>query len=425
MKKIFKDFFNHFPKFTKGFIVLLFFIATDELANNSVLRAISGISSEAYWLTPLLTKVFLLILFLGSQIIASPLQASISDFSCRKKSIRTSLIISSIAVSFLFFENIIFLILLIIIKGLGGNTLPMAWAGIADEHVQNKDSESKNFSHPRQLRNSFAISILVIAWGYVIFKSISLASRSLSINFNLFILAFCLASLPLCLKYYFDKRDKDKTQNLALFGKLQEEKSEILNDYLRNRAFIYGLCMFLCWEISFYSAQFLDADAGLSCFKNLTLYMASGYTIGTVFLLLSKKSNQKLIGIGYAVSLFSLVPIFLVYLFIAFSTPVLLWSYFIYGIGSSLLTPSLISLLSLIQRNAHKQGKTLGLVESSDTCALLIASIISSIFVYLFAKECVSSIIVPISSMLLMLISLLFNRKFKKLTSKNGAKGGL
>lgn len=176
--------------------------------------------------------------------------------------------------------------------------------------------------------------------------------------------------------------------------------------------------MFLCWEVSFYSSQFLDADAHICEFKGLTFSMALGYTIGTFCLLPCRRSNQHLMKVGFMISFYALAPILLLYPFIGFSRPLVLVLYFIYAMGAAFLVPSLFSSLSLIRRNVHKQGIMMGLIESSDTCALLLASVVSTLFVYFLSNELISPIAMPIFSMAFMLLSLVFNRKFRQATRK-------
>lgn len=233
LRKKLVEFNKYGPKITRGFLVLLLAIIANEVVDNSILSAISGISHGKAQLGSVVTKASLLALFLGVQVICAPLQASISDFSCRKKSLLFSLCVSLFAlVALLFFKNFILaLVALSMLKGGAGNTLPIAWGGIVDEEASNKSigSGEKDLYHVR--RNSFAVSIVVIGWGYLFFKLIMDVGKGLSINYNILSFVLCLIFLFFCWIYYLDKRDKDKTKQLSLGEKLREERSEIHKSY--------------------------------------------------------------------------------------------------------------------------------------------------------------------------------------------------
>ena len=134
---------------------LLFFILADEIGTNYIFNIYASLSNGSTYL-----ETFFFIFFLMVQIVFSPIQAGYSDFYCRKKSIAISLSFSAISLlpAFLYFQHSIsplfLLFLMAIIKGVAGNNLPLAWAGIADTQNSN-------------IRLSLGFSTSAIALGYL------------------------------------------------------------------------------------------------------------------------------------------------------------------------------------------------------------------------------------------------------------------
>ena len=171
MKQLKRKIFHGMPVISRTFFVLLIFIAADEVSNNTILESISSLSIQGRNSVSVIISLSLTAFFLILQVFAAPFQAGISDFSCRKKSLVFSMAATLISVMFLWCgQSIIILIMMICLKALMGNTLPIAWAGIIDEQSFDKRSHAEH--DPHKIRKSLAISIVIIGWGYLLFKMI-------------------------------------------------------------------------------------------------------------------------------------------------------------------------------------------------------------------------------------------------------------
>src|ERR1700722_12078767 len=109
----------------------LFFVLLDEAADTYLIHTSSEILSENHSVQ----EKALIYILLGLQIIFSPLQGGFSDYYLRRKSIIVSLSATLVSVLLLRISDsygIVFLVSSIVLKGVLGNTLPIAWAGIAD-----------------------------------------------------------------------------------------------------------------------------------------------------------------------------------------------------------------------------------------------------------------------------------------------------
>lgn len=115
--------------------VLIFCILASVIGNNSILRI--------FGLQPPVLALILSTSMLVLQIFAAPIQAGFSDFYYRKKSLVVSLVFSCLSLIILIFFksrnllSILPLILVVLMNGLFGNTIPLAWAALADTQKTN------------------------------------------------------------------------------------------------------------------------------------------------------------------------------------------------------------------------------------------------------------------------------------------------
>lgn len=115
--------------------ILIFCIIANVVGNNSVLRVFNA--------QPPIVALILSISMLVLQILAAPIQAGFSDFYCRKKSLIVSLVFSFLSVIILIFFksghllSFFSLILVLLMMGIFGNTVPLAWAALADVQKKN------------------------------------------------------------------------------------------------------------------------------------------------------------------------------------------------------------------------------------------------------------------------------------------------
>jgi MFS family permease len=351
---------------------LLLFILADEICNNYFLNIFSGLSSISA-----IQEFVFYFFFLIVQICLSPIQSGYSDFYCRKKSLLVSLFFSALSLVFAFFyfeylpSPVFVLGAMILIKGGLGNNLPLSWAGIAD--TQTAD-----------VRLSLGLSTSAIALGYLslIVLSQFFFGKSLSIIvFSLFVVLIFI-----CFGSFFDLRDQSEGSNREAPSLIKDIKL-LMNNFIKVQRFRKGLLTFMFWEISFYSAHMLDVDLKISNFKGLTLAMILGYLLGVVFLWrLPEKKDEEMISIGYFISIISFFPIFIFYYFISDVKFLIIPCYFFYALGAAFLAPSLFSTLSK-ERRSNEQGKIYGLLDSTDTIAFLLATIITMAYNWLELKQ--------------------------------------
>ncbi len=345
--------------------LILLFIFADVLCDNYIFHTFNNQTK--------FTQLLFSLIFLVVQIFASPIQAGFSDFYCRKKSLVISLSFSclSLFLYFLFSQNVLpyfsVLVFLLLIKGAVGNTIPIAWASIAD-------------TQEKEFRFSFGLSTAFFAIGYI--TLISAEKYLKDIQTNLLIMLVFVVLIIFCVFLFNDIRDKDNKSakidrkegsRFRGFYELKEIFTRLKQKHIRN-----GVAAFFLWEVSLYSILLLYVDFGISEFSATGLMMMIGYLWG-IFLLkyCPRVADEKIIKIGYCLLCFSLVPIFFSFLVFKNSTFLILSScYFFHSWGNAFLSAAFFAALSK-RSLVHEQGKNYGLVESADTCAILVSSLVA------------------------------------------------
>ncbi|MBX7066756.1 MAG: MFS transporter [Parachlamydiales bacterium] len=355
--------------------LILLFILADVMCDNSIFQSFGN---EVPTLQLILFAGLLLL-----QIIAAPIQSGFSDYYCRKKSLMISLSFSlaAMVMQYFYVSNIMYyfsgLILMGLLKGGLGNTIPMAWAAVADTQEKN-------------IRFSFALSTGAFAIAYLLLitgnKFLSDAQSSL------IIIGVFMISIILCGLFFWDVRDRSSQQNLErknleTGGRVFREWKLIANDLKlvfkdlsvpHNRN---ALLAFLLFEISLYSILLLYVDFNVKEFSSISLAMVIGYLFGVFVLKFCRKIHDNIIiRIGYNISAFSLVPFFVSYPFTSIPSFTLLSiCYFFHMTGNAFLSATLFSVLAS-EREPHEQGRIYGLIASADTIAFLLSSL--SVIVY-------------------------------------------
>ena len=334
--------------------LIFYFIMMDEICNNSLINIFENNKHS----------LILIFSFLIIQALAAPIQAGYSDLYCRKKSLIFSLSLSIISLTFALFYvtqwsiSWVIISMMILIKSFLGNTLPIAWASLAD-------AKMKDF------RFSVGFATIGMAGGYLVLSLIQKAfSPSSSIIFSIILI---LLGVLLCMRFFIDIRGKSKQspQN----NTIQKEVVVIFTDFLLCKRFRRALIVFMLWELSFYCVFILDVDMHIKAFDNLSLTMILGWILGVMILKFIKASDTSLIKIGFHLSIWSLISLLIFRFLFSESKYILLSLYFIYSIGCGLLVPSLFSILSK-ERKGNEQGKIYGLIDSIDTIAFLLAAIL-------------------------------------------------
>jgi predicted MFS family arabinose efflux permease len=170
----------------------------------------------------------------------------------------------------------------------------------------------------------------------------------------------------------------------------------------------------ILWEISIYIIISYYADFSSYGSSFVSILMMVGYLCGTISIkFFSQVSDSRMIRAGYIISVLSLMPYFVLSLFIKNSDAILAICYFFHAIGNSFLSPTLLSIISR-NRKEHERGKIYGLAESYDTMAFLISGAIIITLNYfkldIFFLVCISFLTV--------FISWLPYRQFEKITAK-------
>jgi len=384
--------------------MLLLFLLGDEICNNYIF--------ESFTLENHSREFALYISFLVIQVFFSPVQAAFSDLYCRKKSLVVSLTFSLVAIACVYifanlYKTFMLLWIVLLFKGILGNTLPISLAGVAD--AKRKDT-----------RLAMGLCTGAMSAGYLILillgKVFSLKSLSIPLVCVFVVLIF------ICVKYFLDIRDKEGREDsnqssdhlfvtlkngiLALYREIKLVISE-----LKCKKTLLALITFLFWEISQYSIHMLDVDLKLKEFSDLTTSMVCGYLLGLMFLwLLKKKEDFQMINLGYIIGMCSVLPIFILYPFFKDSKILLIAGYFLYNFGAVFLAPSLFSILAG-ERKPHDQGKIFGLLDSTDTIAFLIASIVA----ISYSNTSRNPLFIVSFSLFMYIISWFFYRSFKRL----------
>jgi len=345
-------------------ILLLSLIAIDEASNSVVLKA----SEQSYSKVVAYSSLFV---FMILQFIAAPIQSAISDFWCRRKSLYIAMgstVISSFLLSF-------FPYLVLIVKGLIGNVVPIARAGVADENL-------------RDFRSSIGLTTVAISLGYLIIRELSdlFGSRYLYLG---------VASLGLItlffLYFYKDERDIEYRsprvlQNASLTIKIKASLVELYRDFLSKPFFFNSLLAYFFFEMAFYCLFLTNIELGIESFKHIPYLMVLGYFLGVILLwsytFTMKTKNGEgdkiYIVIGIVISLFALI------LFIFYKKLALVATIFAFGFG--FFVPALFSRISYRRRTiegiiaSHEQGKIYGLIDSADSLAFILSILIINIF---------------------------------------------
>ena len=323
-------------------------------------------------------EFFLVAGLLVLQIFASPLQAGFSDYYCRKKSLIVSLSASliSLVLVLLYSQKVLpfffILVFISLFKGVLGNTIPLSWAALAD--TQQKD-----------LRFSLAMSTGSYAIGYLFLTTFNAYLTGIQANIAAILIFAILVFL--CARLFRDVRDKSKSAirnegtPVSFLEIYKRQKDSVLED-LKRVSTRNGLTAFLFWEVSLYSILLLLVD-----FENFnpgtTASMMIGYLAGVGILKFCKKvSDDTFIKIGSWISVFFLGLYFFFYPFLKDNGGMLSFCYFFYTMGNAFLCPTFLHLLSK-ERKPDQQGKVFGLIESADTLAFLIATVVILSYKYL------------------------------------------
>lgn len=386
------------------FSILFYFVFMDESVNNFIIKTGSKV---------LQNESIFIYLFLFLQFIFSPLQAGFSDYFVRKNSLMISVFFTLISIILfkisMLASNLCFLYSALILKGIFGNTMPIAWAGIADISKRN------NF------RFMLALSICAMAvgsWG-----SLFLVLHTTFDVFYFIILKITVGALFLFLIFYlmnhFSDKKLEKKENYQYSSNLYLVIKKIILKIKKEFFLLFGflkepnkykiLLVFICTEFSFYQILFRIEAFDFNCLVALPLGIGIGYTLGTFLLKFLKIGDKRLVIYGIIIACIALFILTLFSLVNFYSFYVFLTLFALFSFSFALLTPSLFSIIYPID-HPHIAGKIYGLVDSSDSFASIL-----TFMVVLNTKniQCSSFYIVYLISLFMMLLSLFLILKIK------------
>lgn len=361
--------------------MLLYFVLADEFADTFLVRATSKILANNTWMHEYSLIYFLLSL----QIIFSSLQSGFSDYYLRRKSMIVSMLATMISIFLLKFAvgpYVWILIVSVVIKGILGNTLPIAWSGISDE------------TKGRGTRFFLALSIYALAvgsWGALIGVP-HLTNKFLHWSVMIILM------LGIMLAFYYsdpedtptstqenDKQVEPETiKNMSFLSLFSKECSGL---YRIGRKTLNFLCLnaFLFSEISFYQILFrIEVFETYECFVHVPLAIGVGYTIGTIILKFIDPIKDRIVSaVGIVISIITILITSVLFAFGNTDQIIFIILFAFYSLGFSWFTPALFSII-MTKEPLHNQGKGYGLIESTDSLASLIT------FMFLFKTSKIS-----------------------------------
>lgn len=387
---------------TRIFLICFLAIVIDQGMESVLLEAIA----------PFDLKGHISNIFLAVSIPFAVFLASLSDFHCRRKVMifaLTSLLLSGIFI-FYFHEHGSHWIAYVALacKGIGGNVTPIALASLATIIPSRK----------------FTVSLAIAICAYSLGSWIPIYFRSFEdLALIAVILSFicCMIAIKWFKEEEFDKRKLENSGfSVNKFIRFAFSDVKLIALFCVVTPVILVFLGFIFSEISFYQlllrGEVLIRD---NFYSEFSLKMGLGYYFGTGILCVlqyKKFSNTRCLKLGI-ITAFSGLFLSLMLNLINFDNTLIRDFFTIcFSIGFALLTPALFAMLSRISR-LDEQGKIYGLLDSTDTLAILIATnyIKHSKSATYNSALLISSTILFVSGIFM----LLFIRYFKKLVRVN------
>jgi MFS family permease len=343
-------------------LIVYFSIIIDSSVNTIILESITPLNIT--WLP----NTFIL-----ASMPFSILLAGWSDFHCRRKTLILALLFTTTSCGLIILYNLSgynwLVYVSIVLKATGGNVVPIALAMLAD--VTNKKS----------FRTCLAIAICAISvgfWGPIYIRAENTA------NVELVEYGFICASTITILTILFVKdtvfdnvKFHRNTANIRHFFSFIKREQLLVGLLLIVPIVGTALLGFTISETSYY--QFLLRGELLQkteYYSFNSLVLAIGYYLGTALLiLLGFKSIEDIIciKIGMYTSFLSLL-IFCLMSYLNFQY-IYIFPLILFSVGVALITPTLFAAILKV-RESEDQGKIFGLLDSADSFATYLSSII-------------------------------------------------
>jgi len=334
-----------------------------------------------------------LLLFYVLQIIAAPVQASISDFYSRKKGLAYGFLFVFIAHVFLFValsKGTAFLLVSFIINGLFGNLTPIATASLLDVNFGKKSRISMG---------------LVLGTSMVAYLSFYWARWYLNLEIIFWVMTtLCLLATFLSAFCFYDPRDADINEtDFSLWKEIA-----LIGEMIKKKWFFYSIkgyyLVYLIWYILYYYR--IETLGPVDVIHAVTAF-SLGYLGGVLAQMFVNNNDTEVISFGVMFSVF-ITLLFGIYILFGgkiFNTIVLL--NFIFAFYYGVIDPRLYSYLSTHQHK-HRLGTIFGLVESSDNLSEL-----SSILIFTLLPK-MNIVFLSFFSVVVLLIAYeVFNKSFK------------
>jgi MFS family permease len=335
-------------------MLLLFFIFVRDITFASTMALSKSITQY--------NEIYLL-LFYFLQVIASPLQASFSDHSYRRKSLVFAFSIIFVGHLFLFISlkvGVLFLLICFVLNGFFGNVLPIAIASLMDMDYLKNTKKLMAF-----VTATLAVAWLGYVYGMMFFKLLPFFWITTGLCFVCIILAFY------CFK---DVRDKDRDQkpfSVAL------EVSEIFS-FMKTKWFLFAIKGYFITELVYYTLFYYHI---LELDNSSLIFIATTYSIGYilgvfVIILLNRMSIIKGISIGLSLAVVSIISL-IIFTFNPnyMNNIILILLTTLFSFGYGIFDPCLYVHFGKNQL-PHKRGKIFGIVDSADNCSEMFSTVI-------------------------------------------------
>lgn len=302
-----------------------------------------------------------LLFFYVLQIVAAPVQASISDFYSRRKGLAYGFLFVFIGHILLFlalWRGPFFLIISYVINGIFGNLTPIATASLLDV----------NFAkHPR-ISMGLVVGIVMLS-----FLTFYWARWFLNIDTIFWIMtSLCLIAALLSALWFKDPRDDDlKETSFSLWKEIR-----LIVEMLQKKWFFFAikgylLIMFI-WYVLYY---FRIEKLGPAQVLHAVTAFSIGYLGGVFAQMFAKNADRDVIlfGLMFTIFITLLFGIYVLFGGTVFNTITLL--NFLFAFYYGIMDPRIYSYFS-VHQHKHKLGTIFGLVDSADNLGELSSIVI-------------------------------------------------
>jgi MFS family permease len=344
---------------------------------------------------------------LGINILAffcAPIQAGLSDYYHRKKSLLFALLVnfcsSIVFIFWLISQKLFLLILSLFAWGVAGNFYPIAISSYKDI--------SKKYVN---FRFFVGASLFYYSAGdFFLFPFQSFISSKM-----ILVIAFVLIVISIILILFWFKDAKDV--EIRERPTIKHEIIYIYHNFLKHKVFIFSLLGYFLLELTMYQFTFRTEIPEQFLNKILPIEMLIGTFLGMVFLRITKRSDERLFVLGIMGLVFCIGVLF-VDQFLRWSNLTFLRLVMLFlGFSYALIYSCLYCLLTR-KRHHHDHGKIFGMLDSVDALSFITAILVVSKMLEVSQKTIyLVSLSIFIVGAILLLIFLHHEKKVPKIDS--------